>query len=78
MIFVKKLIFLTLQLLENDGVVDYKIFRAAEASLNRAEAHFRLDDPGQALAALNEVRTRRYLNPPNGESGTALLEAIKL
>jgi hypothetical protein len=63
---------------QNDGVVDYKIFRAAEASLNRAEAHFRLDDPGQALAALNEVRTRRYLNPPNGESGTALLEAIKL
>jgi len=63
---------------QNDGIVDYKIFRAAEASLNKAEAHFRLNQPAQALAALNEVRTRRYLNPPNGESGNALLGAIKL
>jgi len=63
---------------QNDGIVDYKIFRAAEASLNKAEAHFRLNQPAQALATLNEVRTRRYLNPPNGESGNALLGAIKL
>ncbi|AFU67995.1 outer membrane nutrient binding protein, SusD family [Psychroflexus torquis ATCC 700755] len=63
---------------ENDGVVDYKIFRASEASLNRAEAHFRLNQSAQALAALNEVRTERYLNPADGESGNALLSAIKL
>jgi hypothetical protein len=63
---------------QNDGVVDYKILRAGEASLNRAEAHFRLNQPSQALAALDEIRTERYLTPPNGESGSALLAAIKL
>ncbi|WP_019039060.1 RagB/SusD family nutrient uptake outer membrane protein [Psychroflexus tropicus] len=63
---------------QNDGVVDYKVFRSAEASLNRAEAHYRLDQESEALTALNEVRSRRYLNPPNGESGQALLDAIKL
>lgn len=61
------------------GVVDYKIFRAAEAYLNKAEAYFRAGNEGAALAALNTVRSRRYLDQPsNNETGTALLNAIKL
>lgn len=60
------------------GVVDYKILRAAEAHLNKAEAHYRLGNETAARDALNQVRSRRYLNAPNGETGTALLNAIKL
>lgn len=60
------------------GKVDIKLFRAAEASLNRAEAHFALGQEGPARAALDEVRTQRYLTPPAGETGTALRDAIRL
>ncbi len=60
------------------GVVDYKILRAAEAQLNKAEALYRLGNETAARDALNQVRSKRYLNAPNGETGAALLDAIKL
>jgi hypothetical protein len=62
-----------------DGVVDYKIFRAAEAALNKAEAYYNIG--GQEVAArtaLDAVRTNRYITPPSGETGTALRDAIRL
>ncbi len=62
----------------NNGKVDYKIFRAAEAKLNIAEAQFNLGNEGAARTALDEVRTKRYLTPPSGESGTVLRDAIRL
>ena len=61
-----------------NGQVDYKIFRAAEAQLNRAEAMFNLGNEAGARAALDVVRTRRYLTPPSGETGSALRDAIRL
>jgi tetratricopeptide (TPR) repeat protein len=61
-----------------NGQVDYKIFRAAEAHLNKAEAFFNLGNETAARNALDVVRTRRYLNPPSGETGTALRDAIRL
>jgi len=60
------------------GVVDYKILRAAEAWLNKAEAYYRLGNESAARQALDHIRTRRYLTPPSGETGNALWEAIKL
>lgn len=60
------------------GVVDYKILRAAEAQLNKAEAYFNSGNEGAARQALDLVRTNRYLTPPSGENGNALLEAIRL
>ena len=60
------------------GRVDIKIFRAAEASMNKAEAYFNLGLEGQARTALDAVRTKRYLTPPSGETGTALRDAIRL
>ena len=61
-----------------DGVVDIKVFRAAEAKLNLAEALFNLGNETGARAALDQVRTKRYLTPPTGETGTALRDAIRL
>lgn len=61
-----------------DGVVDFKIFRAAEASLNKAEALYNLGQEGPARTALDAVRTKRYTTPPSGETGTALRDAIRL
>jgi len=62
-----------------NGLVDIKILRAAEARLNRAEALNNLGQDGDALAALNAVRSRRYeTQPSNGETGTALRDAIRL
>jgi len=61
-----------------NGQVDYKIFRAAEAKLNLAEALFNLGNESGARAALDAVRTKRYLTPPSGETGTALRDAIRL
>lgn len=64
-----------------NGEVDYKIFRAAEAKLNRAEALYRIGgQEGAALAALNEVRSKRYAagTAPDGETGAALEAAIFL
>lgn len=60
------------------GVVDYKILRAAEAYLNKAEAYYNLGNEAAARAALDQVRNNRYLNPPSGETGTALRDAIRL
>lgn len=60
------------------GRVDIKLFRSAEAKLNIAEAQFNLGNEGAALTALDDVRTKRYLTPPNGEAGTALRDAIRL
>ncbi|PKA83467.1 putative outer membrane starch-binding protein [Ulvibacter sp. MAR_2010_11] len=60
------------------GVVDYKILRAAEAYLNKAEAYFNIGNETAARQALDQVRTRRYLTPPSGETGTALRDAIRL
>lgn len=61
-----------------DGVVDIKVFRAAEAKLNLAEALYNLGQEGPARNALDEVRVKRYLTPPSGETGTALRDAIRL
>lgn len=61
-----------------DGEVDYKIYRAAEAYLNKAEALYNLGNEGAARAALDEVRSKRYTTPPTGETGTALRDAIRL
>ncbi len=63
---------------QTNGLVDIKILRAAEARLNKAEALYELGQETAARAALDEVRTRRYENPPSGESGTALRDAIRL
>lgn len=60
------------------GVVDYKILRAAEAQLNKAEAYFNIGNESAARQALDQVRTNRYTNPPSGESGNALRDAIRL
>ena len=60
------------------GLVDIKLFRAAEAKMNIAEAEFNLGHEGPARAALDAVRTKRYLTPPSGETGTALRDAIRL
>ncbi|WP_310991116.1 RagB/SusD family nutrient uptake outer membrane protein [Aequorivita marina] len=61
-----------------DGTVDIKILRAAEAYLNKAEANFRLGNETAARNALDEVRSRRYSSFAGGETGSALLDAIKL
>lgn len=63
---------------QTNGVVDYKIFRAAEAHLNKAEALYNLGSEGPARNALDVVRSKRYLTPPSGETGTALRDAIRL
>ncbi|HPF11420.1 MAG TPA: RagB/SusD family nutrient uptake outer membrane protein [Flavobacteriaceae bacterium] len=60
------------------GVVDYKILRAAEAFLNKAEAYYNLGNESAARQALDAVRSKRYLTPPSGETGAALLDAIRL
>lgn len=60
------------------GRVDIKILRAAEATLNIAEAQYNLGNEGPARAALDALRTKRYTSPPSGETGTALLDAIRL
>lgn len=60
------------------GLVDIKLFRVAEARLNKAEAQFNLGQEGPALATLNSVRDERYLSYTGGETGTALRDAIRL
>lgn len=61
-----------------NGKVDYKILRAAEAHLNKAEALFNMGSETAARNALDVVRTKRYLTPPNGETGNALRDAIRM
>lgn len=60
------------------GLVDIKLFRVAEARLNKAEAQFNLGDEPGALATLNTVRDERYLSYTGGETGAALKDAIHL
>ncbi|NMM49344.1 RagB/SusD family nutrient uptake outer membrane protein [Marinigracilibium pacificum] len=60
------------------NVIDTKIIRLAEMYLNRAEAYYRDNQPVEALADLNELRSNRYTDYVAGiEVGTALLDAIK-
>lgn len=61
-----------------DGKVDIKVYRAAEAKLNIAEAQYNLGNESAARTALDAVRTKRYTSPPSGETGTALRDAIRL
>lgn len=61
-----------------NGEVDYKILRASEAYMNKAEAYFNLGNESAARQALDQVRVNRYTSPPNGETGNALRDAIRL
>src|SRR5690606_12761579 len=61
-----------------NGQVDWKIFRAEEAQLNKAEALINLGQEGPARAALDVVRNQRYTSFAGGETGTALRDAIRL
>ncbi|MDR3286639.1 MAG: RagB/SusD family nutrient uptake outer membrane protein [Prevotellaceae bacterium] len=54
-----------------------KIFRIAEMYLIKAEAHAWNNDDANALAALNELRTKRGLNALTGITGENLKNAIK-
>ena len=58
------------------GVRSFKVFRAGEMMLIRAEAKYRLGNP-TALDDLNELREARDV-ATGSESGTALLDAILL
>lgn len=63
----------------NQGVVDVKAIRGAEAYLILAEAAARTGDDATALEALDEVRSRRYSGYVSlGETGTVLLNAVLL
>lgn len=63
---------------QSNGMTDIKIFRAAEAPLNLAEAQFNLGNESAARTALDKVRTKRYITPASGETGNALRDAIRL
>ncbi|RIV43613.1 RagB/SusD family nutrient uptake outer membrane protein [Flagellimonas pelagia] len=60
-----------------NGRVDIKVLRAAEVLLNKAEAQFELNQPGNALATLDLLRAKRYSSFTGGESGQALEDAIQ-
>ncbi|WP_318310259.1 RagB/SusD family nutrient uptake outer membrane protein [Flagellimonas crocea] len=60
-----------------NGRVDVKVLRAAEVLLNKAEAQFELNQPGNALTTLNMLRDARYTSYTGGESGQALEDAIQ-
>ncbi|MBT0606603.1 RagB/SusD family nutrient uptake outer membrane protein [Aequorivita echinoideorum] len=60
------------------GQVDFKLFRVAEANLNKAEAYYNLGNESSARTELDIVRTNRYTSPPSGETGVALRDAIRL
>ncbi|WP_196890936.1 RagB/SusD family nutrient uptake outer membrane protein [Aureivirga marina] len=62
-----------------NGIVDSKILRAGEVVLNKAEALYNLGNEAEALNALNSLRQNRYDGfTPGTETGTALLDAIRL
>lgn len=54
-------------------------FRLAEVYLNRAEANYRLNNAGAAMADLNSVRSRTGVSLPaiSGKSGDAVFAAIR-
>jgi len=58
------------------GIRSFKVYRAGEMILMRAEAKYRLNDP-TALVDLNTLRTNRGV-AIGAEVGTALLDAILL
>ena len=59
------------------GIRSFKVFRAGEMMLMRAEAKYRSNNEAGALSDLNDLRTNRSV--ANGlETGTALLDAILL
>jgi hypothetical protein len=63
------------------NVIDVKVIRLSEVYLNRAEALYKLNRPVEALADLNEIRSRRYSDfsiEDAVEAGQALLDAILL
>ena len=62
---------------QTNGIVDIKLFRAAEALLNKAEAQFMLNSEGAARQTLNILRNERYLTFDGNETGTALRDAIR-
>ncbi|GAA4314821.1 RagB/SusD family nutrient uptake outer membrane protein [Mucilaginibacter gynuensis] len=62
-------------------VVDVKLIRMGEVYLNLAEAEYNLGKQGDALTALNKLRSNRYTNfdpATANETGTALYNAILL
>jgi hypothetical protein len=60
-------------------VIDGKYLRIEEVILSKAEAHYRLGQEAEALAALDLVREERYTGfVSGGETGQALLDAILL
>lgn len=61
-----------------NGLVDFKILRAEEAHLNKAEALYNLGQEGPARNTLDVIRNQRYTSYTGGESGTALRDAIRL
>lgn len=63
---------------QSNGLVDFKILRAEEALLNKAEAQYELGQTAQALTTLNQLRDQRYTSYVGGETGTALRDAIRL
>jgi hypothetical protein len=64
---------------QQNGVIDPKLVRAAEVALNKAEAHYFLNQEPQALAALDELRSNRYSDyTPGSESGASLIAEIQL
>jgi starch-binding outer membrane protein, SusD/RagB family len=62
---------------QTNGLVDFKILRAEEALLNKAEAQFELNQPAQALATLDQLRAQRYTTFVGGETGNDLRDAIR-
>jgi hypothetical protein len=64
---------------QQNGVIDPKLVRAAEVALNKAEAHYFLNQEPQALAALDALRSNRYSDyTPGSESGASLIAEIQL
>jgi starch-binding outer membrane protein, SusD/RagB family len=61
-----------------DGLVNWKAYRVAEMYLILAESKFSTDE-NAALSALDELRSNRITGyTSNGETGSALLNAIRL
>lgn len=52
--------------------------RASEMALTEAEAYYMLGDQGKAVAALNEVQSKRIPGYSSSASGQALLDEIKV
>lgn len=62
-----------------NGKVNAKVIRMAEVMLNKAEALAELTKDGEALAALDAVRSQRYKDFVSGnETGQSLKDAIAL